>query len=68
LTVSSYLTATSVKGKVYLQGKNPWYPLDRRLGGPQSQFGHAGKEKKITPLSLLRNEPPVVQSIAESLY
>jgi hypothetical protein len=23
----------------YPQGKSPWYPLDRRLGGPQSRFG-----------------------------
>jgi hypothetical protein len=30
---------------LYLQGKSPWYPLDRRLGGPQSQFGHGGEEK-----------------------
>jgi len=22
------------------QGKGPWYPLDRKLGGPQSQSGH----------------------------
>jgi hypothetical protein len=22
---------------LYSQGKSPWYPLDRRLGGPQSQ-------------------------------
>jgi hypothetical protein len=27
------------------QGKSPWYPLDRRLGGPQSQSGHGAKEK-----------------------
>jgi hypothetical protein len=24
---------------LYPQGKSPWYPLDRRLGGPQSQSG-----------------------------
>jgi hypothetical protein len=23
----------------------PWYPLDRRLGGPQSRSGRGGKEK-----------------------
>jgi hypothetical protein len=28
------------------QGKSPWYPLNRRLGGPQSQSGHGVKEKK----------------------
>jgi len=26
-------------------GKNPWYPLDRRLGGPQSRSGRGGEEK-----------------------
>jgi hypothetical protein len=28
-----------------LQGKSPLYPLDRRLGGPQSRSGSGGKEK-----------------------
>jgi hypothetical protein len=28
----------------YPQGKRPWYPLDRRSGGPQSQSeGHGGE-------------------------
>jgi len=35
-----------VSGQFYPPGKNPWYPLDRRLDGPQSQSGH-GKEKKL---------------------
>jgi hypothetical protein len=30
-------------------GKEPQYPLDRRLGGPQSHFGHGGKEKNSQP-------------------
>jgi len=30
---------------LYSQGKNPRYPLDSRLGGPQSQFGRGGEEK-----------------------
>jgi hypothetical protein len=25
--------------------KSPWYPLDRRLGGPQSRSGRGGEEK-----------------------
>jgi hypothetical protein len=25
-------------------GKEPRYPLDRRLGGPQSRFGRCGEE------------------------
>jgi len=29
---------------LYPQGKSPWYPLDRRLGGPQSCSGHGGEE------------------------
>jgi len=32
------------------QGKERWYPLVRRLGGPQSQFGHGGEEKNSLPL------------------
>jgi len=23
---------------LYSQGKSPWYPLDRRLSGPQSRY------------------------------
>jgi len=32
------------------QGKNPWYPLDRRLGGPQSWPGPGGEEKNSQTL------------------
>jgi hypothetical protein len=35
---------------LYHQRKRPWYPLDRRLGGPQSQSGHGGEEKNSQPL------------------
>jgi hypothetical protein len=34
---------------LYLQGKIPWYPLDRRLGGPQSRSGRGGEEKNSQP-------------------
>jgi hypothetical protein len=30
---------------LYLQGKSPWYSLDRRLGGPWSYSRHDGEEK-----------------------
>jgi hypothetical protein len=30
---------------LYPRGKNPWYPLARRLGGPQSWSGWRGEEK-----------------------
>jgi len=29
------------------RGKSPWYPLDRKLGGPQSQSGRSGEEKNF---------------------
>jgi len=31
---------------LYPQGKNPQFPLDRRLDGPQSWSGYHGEEKK----------------------
>jgi hypothetical protein len=32
------------------RGKDPQYPLDRRLGGPQSRSGHRGSRKNHLPL------------------
>jgi hypothetical protein len=34
---------------LYSQGKNPWYPLDRRLGGPQISSGRSGGKKNSQP-------------------
>jgi hypothetical protein len=34
---------------LYLQGKSPWYPWDRRLGGPQRRSGRGGEEKNSQP-------------------
>jgi len=31
---------------IYPWGKTPWYPLDRRLGAPQSWSGHISFEEK----------------------
>jgi len=42
-------------------GKRPWYPLDRRLGGPQIQSGHGGEEKNSHLLPGL--EAPCLKSI-----
>jgi hypothetical protein len=36
---------------VFPQGKSPWYPLDRRLGWPQSRSGRGGDEKNSQILS-----------------
>jgi hypothetical protein len=48
---------------IYLQGKSPCYPLDRRLGGPQSRYGRGGEEKNFQPLPRL--EPPIIQPVAQ---
>jgi hypothetical protein len=34
--------SASLHGPALLQGKDPLYPLDRRLGGPQRWSGHRG--------------------------
>jgi hypothetical protein len=43
---------------LYPQRKNPWYPLNRRLGGPQNRSGRGGEEKNSQPLPGL--EPPII--------
>jgi hypothetical protein len=47
---------------LYSQGKSPWYPLDRRLCGPQSRSGRGGEEENSQPLPGL--EPPIIQPVA----
>jgi hypothetical protein len=52
LQIHSFLSSTldrvelsaSRPGRFYPQGKSPWYPLDRRLCGPQSRSGRCGLE------------------------
>jgi hypothetical protein len=39
---------------LYPQGKSPRYPLDRRLGGPQSRSGRGGEEINSQP-------PPAIE-------
>jgi hypothetical protein len=34
---------------LYAQRKSPWYPLGRRLAGPQSRSGRGGEEKNSQP-------------------
>jgi hypothetical protein len=48
---------------LYPQGKSSWYPLDRRLGGPQSRSGDGGEEKNSHPVPGL--EPPIIQPVAQ---
>jgi hypothetical protein len=37
--------SASRTGRFTPQGKSPWYPLDRSLGGPQSRSGRGGEQK-----------------------
>jgi hypothetical protein len=39
---------------LYPWGKYPQYPLDRRIGGPQSQYGHNGEEKNAEIINRVR--------------
>jgi hypothetical protein len=48
---------------LYPQRESPWYPLDRRLGGPQSLSGRGGGEKNSQPLPGL--DPPIIQPVAQ---
>jgi hypothetical protein len=43
-------------------GKSPWYPLDRRLSGPQSRSGRGGEENSQPLLGL---EVPVIHPVAQ---
>jgi hypothetical protein len=44
---------------LYSQGKSPWYPLYKKLRGPQSRSRRGGEEKNSQPLPGL--EPPIIQ-------
>jgi hypothetical protein len=44
-----------VSGQLHAPAALPRYPLDRRLGGPQSRCGRRGEEKIL--------DPPVVQPV-----
>jgi hypothetical protein len=54
-----------VGGQLYPQGKGPWYPLDRRLGGPQSRSGRGGEEKILSHCRESNPRTPIVQSVAQ---
>jgi hypothetical protein len=38
---------------LYPQGKSPWYPLDRRLGGAQSRSGHGGEDMMMMMMMMI---------------
>jgi hypothetical protein len=51
---------------LYPHGKSRWYPLDRRLGGPQSRSGRGGEEKNSQPAPGL--EPPIHPARSPTVY
>jgi hypothetical protein len=46
---------------LFTPGKEPRYPLERKLGGPQSRSGRCGAEKNLDPSG---NRTPAVQRVA----
>jgi len=46
------------------QGKSPWYPLDRRLGGPQRWSGCSGEERDSQPPPKSKPGTLIVQPVA----
>jgi len=45
--VKGKVVAVLIKYHTTPYPKEPWYPLDRSLGGPQSQPGHGGRKKEL---------------------
>jgi hypothetical protein len=52
-------------GSLYHQGNSLWYPLGRRLGGPQSCSGCGGEEKNSQPHWESNPRTPIVQPVAQ---
>jgi hypothetical protein len=65
IQLHTFLTLALNGGDCHLHtlGKRLWYPLDRRLGEPQSWSGSGGKEKK-NPFTAPSVNEPTIQSIA----
>jgi hypothetical protein len=49
-------------------GKEPRYPLDRRLGRPQSQSGHGGEEKDSQSSPGIEPRPSDYPARSQSLH
>jgi hypothetical protein len=48
-SLNSTLDGGEWLASLYSQRKSPWYPLYRRVGGPQSRSGRGGEEKNSQP-------------------
>jgi hypothetical protein len=57
-----------LSGQIHPRGKSPGYPLDRRLGGPQSRSGRGGEEKTYHQNVPAGIQTPVVHPVAYSVY
>jgi hypothetical protein len=53
---------------LYPRGKSPRYPLDRRLGGPQSRSGHDVEKRKFFTLPGLELRPLGLPARSQSLH
>jgi hypothetical protein len=53
---------------LYTPGKSPWYPLDRRLGGPRPFLNTVVKKRIPSPRRKLNPRTPIDQPGASSLY
>jgi len=51
---------------LFPQGKRPWYPLYRRLDGPQSRSGRGGEEKNSKPTTGIERYNPGLRKIFQS--
>jgi hypothetical protein len=52
-------------------GKIPWYPLARRLGGPQNQYGRCREDKTLAStgnLTATPHSPAYSQALYQQQY
>jgi hypothetical protein len=57
--------SASRPGRFTPQGKSPWYPLDRRLGGPRAILDVMVKRKIPSPHQKSNPRTPIIQPIAQ---
>jgi hypothetical protein len=55
--------SVSRPGRFTPKGKSPFYPLTRRLGGPQNKSGRGGEERNSQPLPGV--EAPIIQPVVQ---
>jgi hypothetical protein len=60
--------SASRPGRALPQGKDPRYPLYRRLGGPQSRSGHRGSRKNPLPLPGIEPRSPGRPVRSQTIY